>query len=156
MSLTKAKMGTMLSFVVFFFSFCLLFSSSAHGDDQTSVYQVLQNYNLPIGLLREGAVGYGLDPASGQFSVNLTSDGSECVVYEAGFQIKYNPTITGVISQNSLSQIDSVRVKFLFWLRIKDATRNEDSIKFKGTFWSKTFTISDFNSSPQCNTGIIS
>ncbi|GJW10920.1 DUF538 domain-containing protein [Tanacetum coccineum] len=65
------------------FSLCLLFSS-ADDNAPLSTYEVLQSYNLPIGLLPMGVAGYTLDTNSGQFSVNVM-DG--CDLYEGGYQI---------------------------------------------------------------------
>nr|GEV28310.1 hypothetical protein CTI12_AA016560, mitochondrial [Tanacetum cinerariifolium] len=79
MLFSKTEMGTMgMAFLSFYF--CILFLS-VDGNSEPSAYEVLKNYNLPIGVLPRGALGYTLDRNSGQFSVNLSSN---CNVHEAG------------------------------------------------------------------------
>ncbi|GJT90485.1 retrotransposon protein, putative, unclassified [Tanacetum coccineum] len=95
------------------------------GNGEPSAYEVLKSYNLPIGVLPKGALGYTLDhivigllpmgvagytldPNSGQFSVNVMNG---CDLYEGGYQIKYDPTITSIITQNKLGGKDGVKVK---------------------------------------------
>nr|GFC95862.1 hypothetical protein CTI12_AA016560, mitochondrial [Tanacetum cinerariifolium] len=65
-------MGTM-GMVFLSFYFCILFLS-VDGNSEPSAYEVLKSYNLPIGVLPRGALGYTLDRNSGQFSVNLSSN----------------------------------------------------------------------------------
>nr|XP_043638422.1 uncharacterized protein LOC122609445 [Erigeron canadensis] len=148
MALTKTKRET-LCVIFLSFSVCLLFMLS-NVDGQGTPYEVLESHNLPIGLLPKGALGYDLDPNSGQFSFNLTK---ACNIHSGGFKIKYNPTITGVISTNNLDKLDGVRVKIaLFWIKIEWVKRNQDNLEFKiGNFAKKSFPVSDFTSSPECS-----
>ncbi|XP_071713991.1 uncharacterized protein At5g01610-like [Rutidosis leptorrhynchoides] len=121
----------------------------ANGDDMPSAYQVLQSYNLPIGLLPKGALGYNLDPNSGRFAVNLSSN---CDVHVGDYKIKYDPIITGVISKNNLRRLGGVKVKIaLFWIDIENVNRNQDHLAFKmGNVANKEFPTSDFKSCPKC------
>ncbi|XP_076938787.1 uncharacterized protein At5g01610-like [Bidens hawaiensis] len=105
MVLTKPIRET-LGMMFLCFSLSLLFPFS-EGGGKPSAYQVLQSYNLPVGLLPNGASGYTLDPRSGRFSVNLSST---CEFHVRGYKIQYRPPITGVISQNNLGEIDGVKV----------------------------------------------
>ncbi|KAJ0453632.1 hypothetical protein HanIR_Chr15g0731411 [Helianthus annuus] len=148
MALTKPMRQTLEMFFLCF-SLGLLFLF-AEGNNRLSAYQVLQSYNLPVGLLPNGVFGYTLDRHSGQFSVNVTS--SNCNLHVAGYDIVYNSPITGVISQNNLGNIDGVKVKIAFvWLNILNVNRNQDQLVFNiGGFVDKSFPISDFYSSPNC------
>ncbi|PWA69558.1 hypothetical protein CTI12_AA297290 [Artemisia annua] len=130
------------------FSLCLVFSS-ADGNAPLSAYEVLQSYNLPVGVLPAGVAGYTLDSNSGQFWVNLTN---ECKFNEGGHKIKYESIITGVITQNNLGDLDGVKVKTaFFWSSIKNVNRDQDQLGFKvGIFGTKSFPISDFSYSPEC------
>lgn len=140
-------MGTMVM-VLLSFSFCI-FSARVDGNDQPSAYEVLKSYNLPIGVLPKGALGYTLDRNSGQFAVNLSSN---CNVHVSEFDIKYNSPITGVISHNNLGRIGGVKVKIaLFWTDIENVNRNRNQLRFKiRKVGTKSFPFSDFNSCPNC------
>ncbi|GKA37054.1 ribonuclease H-like domain, reverse transcriptase, RNA-dependent DNA polymerase [Tanacetum coccineum] len=129
MSSNKTEMGTM-GMVFLSFYFCILFLS-VDGNGEPSAYEVLKSYNIPIGVLPKGALGYildcnsvlqsynlpvgvlpagvagyTLDSTSGQFWVNLTN---ECNFNEGGHKIKYESMITGVITQNNLGDLDGVK-----------------------------------------------
>ncbi|PWA94835.1 hypothetical protein CTI12_AA016580 (mitochondrion) [Artemisia annua] len=139
MSLMTKKIG--VNFLCF--SLCLLFSSAEENDP--SAYEVLQRYNLPIGVLPKGVAGYNLDPNSGQFSVNFT-DG--CDVNEGGYHLKYGPTITGVITQNNLGRIGGVKVKVpvFRWLSIRNIYRDQDTLRIKIKFvGTRSFPVKDAN-----------
>ncbi|XP_071713988.1 uncharacterized protein At5g01610-like [Rutidosis leptorrhynchoides] len=148
MTFTKTKMMTMLSMLVLFFSFCVLFSSSANGQGPQTAYQVLQDYNLPTGLLPQTVIGHSLNRTDGQFLVNINGG---CHIYAAGFQVKYDPTMTAVISKDRLSYIHGVKVKLLFWTRIMSVARFDDEIELRGRFWARWYKVNDFISSAECN-----
>ncbi|KAL8232787.1 hypothetical protein R6Q57_002587 [Mikania cordata] len=147
MALSKTKRET-LEMVFVCFSLSLLFPFTK-GGNEPSVYQVLQSYNLPIGLLSNGTLSYTLDPNSGQFSVNLRTN---CSFQAGGFEVTYSNPITGVISQNNLGKIDGVKVKILvFWVNIINVKRNGDRLEFNiGGLVHKDFPVSDFNSCRNC------
>lgn len=148
MAFTKTNMETL--FMIFLcFSISLLFSP-AKGDDRQTAYQVLQSYNLPIGILPKGALGYTLDPTSGKFLVNLSSS---CGFRVGDYKIKYSSPITGEISKNNLGALGGVKVKVsMFWISIENVSRNQDQLAFKiGRFGTKHFKVSHFNSCPDCN-----
>ncbi|GJX42519.1 DUF538 domain-containing protein [Tanacetum coccineum] len=147
MSFNKTEMGTM-GMVFLSFCYCILFLS-VDGNGEPSAYEVLKSYNLPIGVLPKGALGYTLDRNSGQFSVNLSSN---CNVHVSEFDVKYNSPITGVISQNNLGRIGGVKVKIaLFWTDIENVNRDRNQLRFKiRKVGTKSFPVSDFNSCPNC------
>lgn len=148
MTFSKTKMETLVK-IFLWFSLCFLFSP-ANGDEKPSAYQVLQSYNLPIGVLPKGALEYTLDPNSGEFSVNLSSN---CGFHAGSYKIKYSSPITGVISNNTLGDISGVKVKVsLFWISIETVKRNQDQLAFKiGDITTKHFKVGSFNSCPDCN-----
>ncbi|RVW60375.1 hypothetical protein CK203_089872 [Vitis vinifera] len=56
-----------------------------------TAYEVLEDYNFPVGLLPEEVVtGYKLNHRTGEFSAYLNDS---CSVYEGGYRLKYEPTI---------------------------------------------------------------
>ncbi|XP_076890200.1 uncharacterized protein At5g01610-like [Bidens hawaiensis] len=147
MALYKPNMAT-LEMMLFCFTVSLLFSFTK-GDGEPSVYQVLQSYNLPPGLLPNGASGYTLDPKSGRYSVNLSSI---CEVNVANYEFQYSPSITGVISQNNLREMGGVKVKAaLLWVGIMNINRNQDQLKLTiDGIGDKEFPVNVFSLSPNC------
>ncbi|XP_071741355.1 uncharacterized protein At5g01610-like [Rutidosis leptorrhynchoides] len=148
MTLAKTRMETLYMFSLLFS--CFIIFSSAIDDDQPSVYEVLQSYNLPVGILPKGAVDYNLDRTSGHFSVNFNG---VCHVNVEGYKLKYFPTISGVVSNNTLAGLNGVEVKVsMFWIKIVSVTRNGDALNLRiGKFKSKSLPVSTFLSSPECN-----
>ncbi|CAH1447523.1 unnamed protein product [Lactuca virosa] len=69
-------------------------------DNPPSAYDVIKSYNLPIGVLPQGVVGYNLDPNIHMFSVNL---GGYCNFHIGKYKVKYSPMITvKTLTQESL------------------------------------------------------
>ncbi|XP_076946875.1 uncharacterized protein At5g01610-like [Bidens hawaiensis] len=147
MALYKPSMGT-LEMMLLCFTLGLLFSFT-EGDGEPSVYQVLQSYNLPVGLLPNGATGYTLDPKSGRYSVNLSGI---CEVNVGDYEFQYSPPITGVISQNNLGGMGGVKVKVaLGWVSIVNINRNQDQLKLTiDGIGDKEFPANVFYLSPNC------
>ncbi|XP_076901941.1 uncharacterized protein At5g01610-like [Bidens hawaiensis] len=147
MALYKPNMET-LEMMLLCFTLSLIFSFT-EGGDEPSVYQILQSYNLPVGLLPNGAYGYTFDPRSGRYSVNLRTI---CEVNVGGYEFQYSPPITGVISQNNLGEMGGVKVKVaLGWVSIVNINRNQDQLKLTiHGIGDKEFPVNVFYLSPNC------
>ncbi|PKA58420.1 Uncharacterized protein AXF42_Ash013926 [Apostasia shenzhenica] len=134
----------------------LLFSSStsaaaAAASFSLSAYHVLQSYNFPIGLLPVGALGYVLDPATGDFAAYFADT---CSFPLESYQIRYNPTVTGRISTNRISRLRGVSVKVLFfWINIVEVVRRGNELEFSVGIVSTSFSIENFYVCPQCGCG---
>lgn len=125
--------------------------SVAEGD--RSAYEILQEYNFPVGLLPKGVLRYDLDKTTGKFSAYL--NGSCGFSLEGSYQIKYKPTISGYISKGKLKQLGGVSVKVLFvWLNIVEISRSGDDLEFSVGIASADFPIDNFEECPQCGCGL--
>ncbi|KAK9282299.1 hypothetical protein L1049_005213 [Liquidambar formosana] len=103
------------------------FFLSVAGVDKPSAYDVLQEYDFPVGLLPKGIVGYELDKTTGHFSAYL--DGTCSFTLENSYPLKYQSTITGVISKDRFSNLKGVSVKVLFpWLNIVEVVRDGNEL----------------------------
>ncbi|CAA6654309.1 unnamed protein product [Spirodela intermedia] len=112
-----------------------------------SAYEVLRSYNFPVGILPKGVVGYDLDATTGAFSVRLNGTCSFAV--QDSYELRYQSTISGRISENQLSKLNGVSVKVVFfWLDIVKLTRKEDELEFSVGIISASFTIDNFLESP--------
>ncbi|KAH7666714.1 At5g01610-like protein [Dioscorea alata] len=114
-----------------------------------TAYEILQSYGFPIGLLPLGVSSYDLDAASGEFSAYL--NGSCSLSVRDSYELWYEPTISGTVSQNHLSNLRGISVKVLFlWLNIVDIRRSGDDLEFSVGITSANFPIDNFSVCPQC------
>lgn len=129
------------------------FVQSSNGDERPSAYEVLGDYNFPVGILPKGVIDYDLDSATGKFSAYF--NGSCSFSLEGSYQLKYKSTIKGVISKGKLSSLEGVSVKLLFfWVDIVEVSRSGDHLQFSVGIAGADFPIDNFEESPQCGCGL--
>ncbi|KAI8548263.1 hypothetical protein RHMOL_Rhmol07G0260200 [Rhododendron molle] len=124
-------------------------------DDTLTAYEVLEEYNFPIGLLPQGITGYELDKSTGEFSAYLNST---CTFTISGYELKYKTTITGVITSGKLYKLSGISVKVLFlWLNIAEVIRDDDDdeeeLEFSVGIVSADFPVDGFIERPWCGCG---
>lgn len=127
--------------------------SSASEDGTLSAYDILQQYDFPVGLLPKGATGYQIDRDTGEFAAyfNKTCKFS----LEGSYELEYKSTIKGVISKGRLKNLKGVSVKVLIlWLNIVEVVRDGDDLEFSVGVASADFPIYNFEESPQCGCGL--
>ncbi|XP_065864181.1 uncharacterized protein At5g01610-like [Euphorbia lathyris] len=123
------------------------FSSAAN----LTAYEVLEQYDFPIGLLPNGVTAYELDTSTGKFSATLNES---CSFTIDSYELKYKSTITGVIAKDKLSSLSGIQVKILFlWLSIVEVIRDDDELEFSVGIASANFGVSNFIESPTCGCG---
>ncbi|KAF3436467.1 hypothetical protein FNV43_RR23559 [Rhamnella rubrinervis] len=145
-----AKIPSLILFILVSFSITNTPSSASLGDKPT-VYEVLESYDFPVGLLPKGVVDYELDATTGKFSVKLNGT---CTFSIDSYELKYLSTITGVISKDKLSDLSGIKVKVLIlWLNIVKVTREDDELDFSVGIASADFPVSNFVESPTCGCG---
>ncbi|XAR58420.1 hypothetical protein NMG60_11013805 [Bertholletia excelsa] len=128
-----------------------LWSSPAAADDTLTAYQVLEEYDFPVGLLPKSVLSYELDSSTGKFKVLLNGT---CSFSISGYSLKYKSTITGVIKKDKLTSLKGISVKVLIlWLNIVEVIREGDEIEFSVGIASADFTVDNFEESPQCGCG---
>lgn len=116
-----------------------------------TVYEVLESYDFPVGLLPKGATGYELDERSGKFTVYFEGT---CIFGIKSYDLRYKSMIKGVISRGKLAKLRGISVKIeLVWLRITEVTRDGDDIHFYVGVASADFGVDSFLESPQCGCG---
>lgn len=116
-----------------------------------SVYEVLESYGFPVGLLPKGVTGYELDSSTGKFEVYLSKT---CTFTIEGYDLKYNTKIRGTISKKKVSNLTGIQVKILlFWINIVEVTKNGDDIDLSVGIASADFPADNFEESPQCGCG---
>ncbi|MCD7467841.1 hypothetical protein HAX54_005487 [Datura stramonium] len=142
-----------LPFCIFLLLLLCAASPAVGGDDSQSptVYEILQEYDFPVGLLPKGVTRYELDQTTGNFAVYLEKT---CTFSLSGYDLKYMSKITGKISKDRLTNLKGVQVKvLLFWINIVEVTRDGDELDFSVGIVSADFAIDNFFESPQCGCG---
>lgn len=123
------------------------------GNKPRSPYEALEQYKFPVGLLPQGATGYSLNKATGEFSAHL--NGSCMFTLEKSYELRYEPVIKGLISEGRLEKLSGVSVKVvLLWLNIVEVKRNHQNLEFSVGFTSANFPIHNFEDCPQCGCGL--
>ncbi|KAM6540929.1 hypothetical protein CsatB_005376 [Cannabis sativa] len=130
-----------------------LVTSSPDVEDKRSAYEVLQDFDLPMGILPKGVNSYELDRSNGRFYAHF--NGSCSFSLEGSYQLKYKSTISGYISKDKLTKLTGVSVKVLFlWLNIVEVVRDGNDLEFSVGLASASFSIDNFFECPQCGCGL--
>lgn len=137
---------------IFMIFFLLLSTSlSVSGQKKPSVYQVLENYTLPRGILPEGVHDYELNRRTGVFKVRFNTT---CSFSIESYKVKYKPTISGIITRGRVIRLIGVSVKVLFfWINISEVSRDGDDVEFFVGATSEEFSTKYFVDSPKCGCG---
>lgn len=147
-----SSMSFLISAILFVLIICCS-TPFAVGDDKPSAYEVLQDNNFPVGLLPRGVTGYEINRKTGEFSAYF--NGSCSFSLENSYQLKYEPTIKGVISEDKLKNLKGVTVKVVFlWLEIVEVVRNGDKLQFSVGIASAGFPVENFVECPHCGCGM--
>jgi len=156
----RLLVGAALVLVFLFLLITARANSSGSGD---SVYDVMESYKLPKGILPTNAKDYVLNSSDGSFEVFLEMDGHGACTFgiEAGYQLKYQRRISGKISPGSLMNLKGVSVKILFiWLDISEVELqvgdddDDGQLDFYVGPFSAAFPLSNFDVSPTCGCGL--
>ncbi|XP_006655234.1 uncharacterized protein LOC102711535 [Oryza brachyantha] len=133
----------------------LLFLLLAVAGAKPTAYEVLESYDFPVGILPKGVTSYTLDDSTGEFTATLDVSSSTCSFsIQGSYSLRYDPTITGRISTDHLTDLRGVSVKVLFfWLSIVEVTRRGDQLEFSVGILSSDFAVDNFLESPQCGCG---
>ncbi|PKI51649.1 uncharacterized protein At5g01610-like [Punica granatum] len=147
MSLDTQFLCTIL---IFFLTSSTSLASRSNGNNLTA-YEVLEEYDFPVGLLPKGVLSYELNKSTGEFSVYLNGS---CTYSIDSYELKYKSKITGVISTDKLKSLSGIKVKVLFlWLSIVEVVKDDDELEFSVGIASADFPVSNFDESPTCGCG---
>ncbi|KAL2323664.1 hypothetical protein Fmac_028043 [Flemingia macrophylla] len=131
----------------------LLVAAPIAATAEPTAYEMLERFHFPEGILPKGVTGYELDPSTGKFRADL--NGSCSFSLEGSYQLSYQPTITGYISDGRLTELRGISVKVLFfWLNILDVARVGHDLDFSVGVASASFPLDNFFVSPQCGCGL--
>ncbi|KQJ92981.1 uncharacterized protein LOC104583917 [Brachypodium distachyon] len=116
-----------------------------------TAYDVLEQNNLPRGLLPQGVQSYSL--RGGDLAMTLLNV-CEFSVAVAGkqYRFRYDKTVGGTIQSGSISKAYGVRVQVEFaWLGFNQVQRVGDQLTLHLETSTLSFPVSAFTQSPRCN-----
>ncbi|RWR92700.1 hypothetical protein CKAN_02192000 [Cinnamomum micranthum f. kanehirae] len=146
MSIYKTLLGFCL------ISFFSLVSAENHDSADLTAYEMLEKFNFPIGILPQGVKSYVLNQ-DGSFEVYF--DGDCKFALEGGYTLNYERKISGKVSVGTLKELEGVTVKVWFlWLGINEVNRGDGKLNFYVGPVSASFTLDNFEESPQCGCGL--
>lgn len=150
-------MARKLFISLIFFLFSLSSAKPTESDSQSSpsssIYDVLESHGLPIGIFPKGVSNFTLDPASGNFQLNLLSP----VPCDTKFEttVRYECEIKGTIAYGQIANLSGLAAQELFlWLPVKSIRVDVPSsglIYFDVGVVFKQFSLSFFETPKDCN-----
>ncbi|XP_009799349.1 uncharacterized protein At5g01610-like [Nicotiana sylvestris] len=136
---------------IFFLVLFSAASASVGSDDLPTAYEILEEYDFPVGILPKGVTSYEFNSSTGKFAVYFNKT---CSFEIESYSLQYKSKITGTLSEDKLSNLSGVQVKLLFfWVNIGAVARVEDELDFTVGIISADFPIDNFYESPQCGCG---
>ncbi|CAN8306388.1 unnamed protein product [Cochlearia groenlandica] len=140
-----------MSVFIIFFLLHLILTSLCVSGQKLNVYEVLQKYKLPRGILPHGVTDYELNTNSGRFIVYFNGT---CQFPIDTYKLKYDSTISGVITPGHVRQLRGVSIKVLFfWLNLEHVARDGDELDFSVGVASEELPVRNFVDSPKCGCG---
>ncbi|KQK06701.1 uncharacterized protein LOC100834310 [Brachypodium distachyon] len=135
-------------------TFLLLAGAAAVAAAKPTAYEALATFDFPPGIIPKGVVSYTLDESTGDFTAHLNTSKTCEFSIQGSYSLRYQPTISGRISVDRLSNLQGVSVKVLFfWLNIIEVTRSGDNLGFSVGIASADFGLDNFLESPTCGCG---
>jgi len=122
---------------------------SASSPDASDVYERLEGYGFPEGILPHIVTGYSLEP-NGKFTLYLES---KCqVLVESKYPLVYSNVITGMLSYGKLQGLRGITVKayYIWWNIYGIALGDDESLFFDIGILSTKFPCNNFDDPPIC------
>uniref|UniRef100_A0A6N2MN97 DUF538 domain-containing protein n=1 Tax=Salix viminalis TaxID=40686 RepID=A0A6N2MN97_SALVM len=146
----NSHLGITLLSLFLFFSHS---KSTLSQDPPPKVFEILQKFGLPSGLLPNTVKSYSLSD-DGSFTVYLEK---ECHV-EFDCLVNYEKKITGKLGYGSITNLKGIQVqKFFLWLdvdEIKVDLPPSDSIYFQVGWINKKLDADQFKTVHSCRAGV--
>ncbi|XP_019425010.1 PREDICTED: uncharacterized protein LOC109333882 [Lupinus angustifolius] len=121
-------------------------SLSASTKYDLNPYDILLRNNLPKGLLPVGAITQHFDGNTGKCTFKLNHS---CTYKIDGNYLKFESTVSAIISSNSISNVEGVKLKIVSqWVSITKVNRIQDQLKFAAGNVARQSLVHNFNVSP--------
>ncbi|KAG9155707.1 hypothetical protein Leryth_003970 [Lithospermum erythrorhizon] len=124
-------------------------SATSPYESSPTVYEILQKFNLPSGLLPDSVKSYTLDQ-DGNFEVQLNN---HCYI-QFDYLVYYDQTITGKLKMGSISDLKGIQVqRFFIWLDVSEIRVDlppSSSIYFQVGIINKKLDVGQFEYVHSC------
>ncbi|XP_073386808.1 uncharacterized protein [Physcomitrium patens] len=119
------------------------------SSDASDVYEKLETFGFPEGLLPHTVTNYILEP-SGKFTLYL--EGRCPVLIEDKYPLIYDKVITGMLSYGRLQGLKGISVKayYVWWSITGIALGDDHSLFFEIGILSARFPYNNFDDPPVC------
>ncbi|KAL5707733.1 hypothetical protein ACHQM5_018597 [Ranunculus cassubicifolius] len=115
-----------------------------------TVYDILNKFGLPSGLLPDSVSSYTFNESTGEFTVELPN---KCYIH-FDYLVYYDKKITGTLKIGSITNLHGIEVKKLFlWLDVDEIRVDlppSDSIYFQVGFVNKKLDVDQFQTVHSC------
>ncbi|KAF7845161.1 uncharacterized protein G2W53_002066 [Senna tora] len=132
-----------------YFLFLFAFEAASASAAESTIYQVLRDHGLPMGLLPKGVKEFGIDN-EGRFWVHL--DQACNAKFES--ELHFERNVTGTLSYGQMGALSGITAQELFlWFPVKGIRVDIPSsglIYFDVGVVRKQFSLSLFETPPEC------
>lgn len=105
---------------------CIDFTIAA-GKMQKSLPQLLQEYDLPIGIFPKDATNYELNEEIGKLTVYMPTT---CEIGYKDTVLRYATVVTGYLEKGRLTNIEGIKTKFMIWVKVTSISTEGPKIHF--------------------------
>ncbi|BBN08129.1 hypothetical protein MPTK1_4g09130 [Marchantia polymorpha subsp. ruderalis] len=100
------------------------FFSRLKGKVQKALPDLLEEYGLPRGLFPQNLLNYEYNETTGALVVNLPFP---CEVgYRDQSVVRFDKRVTGVLRPGNLTDIEGMKTKIMFWVKVYSVSTEED------------------------------
>ncbi|KAL3686821.1 hypothetical protein R1sor_013130 [Riccia sorocarpa] len=100
------------------------FFSRLKGKVQKALPDLLEEYGLPRGLFPQNLLNYEFNEATGALRVNLPFP---CEVgYRDQSVLRFDRFVSGTLRRCSLTDIEGMKTKIMFWVKVSSVSTEED------------------------------
>lgn len=94
---------------------------------QKSLPQLLQEYDLPIGIFPKDATNYELNEEIGKLTVYMPTT---CEIGYKDTVLRYATVVTGYLEKGRLTNIEGIKTKFMIWVKVTSISTEGPKIHF--------------------------
>ncbi|ERN09027.1 hypothetical protein AMTRI_Chr08g166110 [Amborella trichopoda] len=98
------------------------------GKLQKPLPELLQEYDLPMGLFPRDATNYEFNEETGKLSVFIPS------ICEVGYKdssvVRYTTVVTGYLEKGKLSDIEGMKTKVMIWVKVTSISTEGSKVYF--------------------------
>ncbi|KAG8377068.1 hypothetical protein BUALT_Bualt09G0129800 [Buddleja alternifolia] len=104
------------------------FFNKMKGTMQKPLPELLKEYDLAVGIFPRDATNYEFNEETKKLTVHIPTI---CEVsYRDQSMLRFSTTVTGHLEKGKLSDIEGLKTKFIFWVKVSCITSDESKLHF--------------------------